>query len=186
MSDTDDSMPRVADWSSEPDPDHAWKALSLVNDWIRHGDAKIAVTLAATGAAGVMLFNLVNDVSDPGFCLEAFGSVAALAVLAAATFAVIGLVPKVKVGRRRDPEAYTNLLFYKHIARGWEGKPADFVRELGSLTIDKQDLTKHIGDQVHANATGARRKYEWGDRAIKALALGLLFLALTAMARVVG
>lgn len=186
MSDDADSIPTVANWPNEPDPDHAWKALSLVNDWIRHGDAKIGVTLAVTGAAGVMLFNLVKDAPEPGCSLKVFGAVAAAALLLAAAFAVIGLVPKVKVGRRRDPEAYTNLLFYKHIARGWEGKTADFVLELGSLTLDKQELTKHIGEQVHANATVARRKYEWADRAIKALGAGLLFVALTAVARIVG
>lgn len=186
MSDTDDSIPTVADWPNEPDPDHAWKALSLVNDWIRHGDAKIGVTLAVTGAAGVMLFNLVKDAPDPSCRLKVAGVLAAVALLSAAGSAVIGLVPQIRVGRRREPEAYTNLLFYKHIAHGWDGKAADFVRELGALTFSKQELTKHIGEQVHANANVARRKYEWADRAIKALAGGLLFVALTAIARVLG
>lgn len=186
MSDDADSIPAVNNWPSEPDPDQAWKALALVNDWIRHGDAKIGVTLAVTGAAGVMLFNLFKDAPDPSCWMKAFGVLAAIALFLAAASAVIGLVPQVKVGRRREPEAYTNLLFYKHIARGWEGKPADFVRELGSLTFNKQELTEHIGEQVHANANVARRKYEWADRAIKSLASGLLFVALTSVARVVG
>ncbi|MQW78180.1 hypothetical protein GHK92_20135 [Nocardioides sp. dk4132] len=185
MTDTDDSIPAIANWPSEPDPDHAWKALSLVNDWIRHGDAKIGVTLAVTGAAGVMLFNIVKDAQDPGCWLVVPAWLAAGILLLAAAFAVVGLVPKVKVGRRRDPEAYTNLLFYKHIAGGYEGKPADFVHKLGSLTFNKQELTKHIGEQVHANAAVARRKFEWADRAIKGLAGGLLFVALTGIARVV-
>lgn len=186
MSDDADSIPAVDNWPSEPDPDHAWKALSLVNDWIRHGDAKIGVTLAVTGVAGVMLFNLVVDAPHTNCWLRAFGVLAAVALFLASASAIIGLVPQVKVGRRREPEAYTNLLFYKHIARGWEGKPADFVRELGSLTLNKQELTKHIGEQVHANANVARRKFVWTDRAIKSLAGGLLFVALTAVARVAG
>lgn len=185
MSDDADEMPTVENWSNEPDPDHAWKALSLVNDWIRHGDAKIGVTLAVTGAAGVMLFNLIKDEASPNCAMKVFGALCAAALLLAAAFAIAGLVPQVKIGRRREPEAYTNLLFYKHIARGWEGKTDEFVRALGSLTMDKQDLTKHIGEQVYANATVARRKYVWADRAIKGLATGLLLLAVTALVKVI-
>lgn len=184
MPDDADATPKVGDWSKEPDPDHAWKALSLVNDWIRHGDAKIGVTLAFAGAAGAMLYSLIKAETRPHWSLMVFGGLCAVALLLAASFAIVGLVPQVKFGRRREPEAYTNLLFYMHIARGWEGMTADFVRELGSLTIDKQELTKHIGEQVHANATVTRRKYEWADRAIKALAAGLLLLAVTALVRV--
>lgn len=180
-----DAMPKVDDWSKEPDPEHAWKALSLVNDWIRHGDAKIGVTLAVTGAAAAMLYSLIKDETSQNCALKVFGGLCAIALLLAASFAIVGLVPQVKLGRRRAPEAYTNLLFYRHIARGWEGMTADFVRELGSLTNDKQELTKHIGEQVHANATVARRKYEWADRAIKGLATGLLLLAVTALVKVV-
>lgn len=31
-----------------PEPDQAWKALGLVNDWIKHADAKVGATLAVT------------------------------------------------------------------------------------------------------------------------------------------
>ena len=169
----------------DPDPDHAWKALGLVNEWIRHGDAKISVTLAGTGAAGVTLFNLVDGQTEAPLCLIVFGACCAAALFLAALFSVVGLIPQIRVGGRRKSEAYTNLLFFKHIAEGWDGKKTRFVYELGALTIDKQELTKHIGEQVHANARVARRKYVWSDRAIKALASGLLFLALTAAERVV-
>lgn len=30
----------------DPEPDHAWKALSLVNDWIKHAEGKAGITLA--------------------------------------------------------------------------------------------------------------------------------------------
>jgi hypothetical protein len=186
MSGDADNMPKVSDWPKEPDPDHAWKALSLVNDWIRHADAKIGVTLAATGVAGATLFNLMKDAADPSCWLKATAALCAAALLWTAACAVIGLVPQVKIGKRRDPESYTNLLFYRHIAGGWEGKPAAFVFALGSLIIDKQELTKHIGEQVHANASVARRKYVWADRAIRGLAVGLLLLAITATLRVLG
>lgn len=186
MSDDDEAMREVPDWPKVPDPDHAWKALALVNEWIRHGDAKISVTLAVTGAAGVMLYNLVKDQTNTALPLEVLGGGCAVALFLAAFFAVVGLIPQVRVGARREPEAYTNLLFYRHIAGGWNGKTAGFVHALGELTIDKQKLTKHIGEQVHANAGVARRKYVWSDRSIKALAAGLLLLALTAAVKVVG
>lgn len=176
--DVDETDPRT------PDPDHAWKALGLVNEWIRHGDAKIGVTLAGTGAAGVVLFNLVEDQANASALFSLLSGGCAVALFLAAIFAVSGLVPQVKVGGKKEPEAVTNLLFYRHIADGWSGKKERFVHALGSLTIDKQDLTKHIAEQVHANAGVARRKYVWSDRAIKALATGLLLLALTAAVKV--
>lgn len=185
MSDDADAMPEVPDWPKVPDPDHAWKALGLVNDWIRHGDAKISVTLAVTGAAGVMLYNLVKDQTNASLGFGLLAGACAVSLFLAALFAVIGLIPQVRVGSRRQPEAYTNLLFYRHIADGWNGKTAGFVHALGELTIDKQDLTKHIGEQVHANAGVARRKYVWSDRSIRALAAGLLLLAMTALVKVV-
>lgn len=170
--------------SRTPDPEHAWKALGLVNEWIRHGDAKISVTLAGTGAAGVMLFNLVEDQAKTSLLFKLLGGGCAAALFLAALFAVSGLVPQVRVGGKKEPEAITNLLFYRHIADGWSGKKERFVYALGALTMDKQDLTKHIGEQVHANAGVARRKYVWSDRSIKALAAGLLLLALTAAEKV--
>ncbi len=41
-----------------PDVDQAWKALSLVNDWVKHADAKRGVVLTAAGVSGGVLFNL--------------------------------------------------------------------------------------------------------------------------------
>jgi hypothetical protein len=49
------------------------------------------------------------------------------------------------------------------------------------------DLVRHISQQVHANATVAHRKYQWANRAIRALILDLLALgavaAITALKR---
>jgi len=34
---------------ADPDPDQAWKALNLVNDWIKHAETKLIAILAASG-----------------------------------------------------------------------------------------------------------------------------------------
>ena len=55
---------------SEPNPDHAWKLLGLVNEWIRHSDAKAGVTLAFTGVLGAMAFNLAKDFEQRSFLFD--------------------------------------------------------------------------------------------------------------------
>ena len=44
----------------EPQPDQAWKALGLVNEWVRHAETKVAATLAATGVTAGALLNGVR------------------------------------------------------------------------------------------------------------------------------
>ena len=179
---TDAKTPDVPNWPHEPRPEHAWSALGNVSDWIRHGDAKIGVTLAFSAGAGALLFNLFDGAKSPGCAATVFGVVSAIALVASSAFAIVGLIPQVRVGRKKEPEKYANLLFYRHIARGWQDDTPDFVFKLGALTMDNQELTKHLGEQIHANALVATRKYAWADRAIKGLAIGLLFLALAATA----
>ncbi len=41
-----------------PDADQAWKALGLVNDWIKHAEAKASAAMAASGVSAVLLYNL--------------------------------------------------------------------------------------------------------------------------------
>lgn len=179
---TDGEIPDVPDWSTEPRPQHAWSALGNVSDWIRHGDAKIGVTLAFSAGSGALLFNLFDGAKSPGSAATAFGAICAVALVASCASAIVGLIPQVRVGKNNQPEEYANLIFYRHIARGWQNDIQAFVFKFGTLTMDNQELTKHLGEQIHANALVATRKFAWADRAIKALAIGLLFLALAATA----
>jgi Family of unknown function (DUF5706) len=48
---------------------------------------------------------------------------------------------------------------------------------LHTLTTNPDDLVRHLGQQIHANATVAQRKYRWANRAIRALLLDLLAIA---------
>lgn len=43
-----------------PAPDHAWKALSVKNEWVRHANAKTRMTLAFVAATAAALFNVAH------------------------------------------------------------------------------------------------------------------------------
>jgi hypothetical protein len=167
----------------KPDPDQAWKALSLVNDWIKHADTKIAATLAAAAACAVALFNLVSHEAKPNCLLLAAASVCGALLFWTVGCALAVLVPRLTIGRRSDPIVYDNLLYYHHIANAYpKAKKDAYVHELANLTMDDQALTKHIAEQVHANATVANNKFKWVNRAIWALAFAIVFLSFAAAA----
>lgn len=101
------------------EPEHAWKALSLVNDWLRHAEAKLGVTLTATGVTGGVLFSLVRNHGDQHCIFNIASVMCCLAVLAAGICAMVGLFPVLSLGGRRDPEEVINPLFFHHIARAY-------------------------------------------------------------------
>lgn len=47
-----------------PNPEHAWRTLVLMNEWIRHSDAKAGVTLALAGVLGTMVSNLSEEIRE--------------------------------------------------------------------------------------------------------------------------
>ena len=57
--------------------DDAWRVLLLINDWIKHADAKTAGTLAAAGVSAGVLYSVVSDVHV--LALPTTGCVAAAA-----------------------------------------------------------------------------------------------------------
>lgn len=52
-----DGAQPVATTPVVPAPDHAWKALSVTNEWVRHADAKTGITLAFVAATATALFS---------------------------------------------------------------------------------------------------------------------------------
>lgn len=165
-----------------PDPDQAWKALALVNDWVKHAEAKLGVALAATGVSGGVLFNLVNDPSHASVAFDVAATVCGAAVIVAGACAVVGLYPVVRL-RHTTTNDSANPLFFHDIARVYESDPPSYGAVLHTLTTNPDDLVRHLSQQVHANATVAQRKYRWANRAIRALLLG--FAALGALATIV-
>jgi hypothetical protein len=159
-----------------PDPDQAWKALSLVNDWVKHAEAKLGVVLAVTGVSGGVLFNLVKDRNDTSWGFDLAAVICSVAIFAAGLAAMAGLYPVVRLQRRTTDEP-ANPLFFHDVARAYKGDAPSYGAILHTLTTSPDDLVRHLGQQVHANATVAQRKYRWANRAIRALLVDLLALA---------
>jgi hypothetical protein len=182
-----------------PDPDQAWKALSLVNDWIRHAEAKATATLAAAGVTGGVLYNLVHSRAHPSLILDIVVTINVITIIASAGSAVMALVPRLTVRKAKPvrvnthavsqaptpsvpiPEDPVNLLFFRDIARRYKGDAPTYTQVLSTLTSDPVKLTEYIGHQVHANSDVAHRKYGWANRASIGLAADLIMLGITAI-----
>jgi len=165
-----------------PDADQAWKALSLINDWVKHAEAKLGVVLAATGVSGGVLFNLVKDRNHTSDALNVAAVVCGVSVFIAGACAMIGVYPRVRL-RRTSANDAVNPLFFHDVARAYKGDAPSYGAVLHTLTTSPDDLVRHLGQQIHANATVAQRKYRWANRAIRALVLDLL--ALGALATII-
>jgi hypothetical protein len=154
-------------------PDHAWKSLGLVIDWVKHAETKAGATLAATGVTGGVLYNLVKDQTNPDRWLATAAVLCALAVLAAGASAAVALLPR--LGARAD--APDSPLYFKHVARKHPRKPHTYFEDLHRLTASADDLVREIAEQVWANSHVAARKYSWATRAVICLVTALAALA---------
>ncbi|MFD9978182.1 Pycsar system effector family protein [Streptomyces sp. NPDC059017] len=173
------NTPAAPEAEPPPNPDHAWKALGLVIDWIKHAETKAGATLAATGVTGGVLYNLIKDTSTPSTWLIVSTALCALAVLAAGLCAGLVLWPRLRM--KEDP---TSLLYFHHIARG-HAIGDTYATSLVALTKDMEALVTEIASQSWANARVAHDKYMWGGRAIRLLLFALIALAVTAGIRVI-
>ncbi len=149
----------------EANPDHAWKALALVNEWIRHSDTKAGVTLAFTGVLATMLFNLVKDFDERWWLWDHVVVAACLLLVLTGGLCAWTLTPRV-----RDKDASKlaiNRLFYASISKNFKGERQGYIEVLRTLTADPDDLTRDIAHQVHANAEIATTKAKWAKWAIR-------------------
>ncbi|MBK6871325.1 MAG: hypothetical protein IPG94_08045 [Kineosporiaceae bacterium] len=162
-----------------PDPDQAWKALSLVNDWVKHAETKLGVTLAATGVTGGVLFNLVKDRGHASAIFNLSAAVCGVAIFVAGVCAMAGLYPRLRLQQTHPPDT-ANPLFFHDVARAYQGDSPSYAAVLHTLTTNRDDLVRHLSQQIHANATVAQRKYRWADRAIRALLVDVLTLGAVA------
>lgn len=160
-----------------PNPDHAWKVLALVNEWIRHSDAKAGVTLAFTGVLGTMTFNLARDFESRSPIFDALVVVACALLVLTGGLCGWTLTPRVN-DKDADRDAI-NRLFFASISRSFKGKREEYVDVLHTLTADPVQLTRDLADQIHANARIATTKAKFAKWAMRsAFAAGATVAAL--------
>jgi hypothetical protein len=119
--------------------------------------------------------DMVKDRTGYSHLYGLIATICGASIVAAGIFAVIGLYPRVML-RRGSSEHTANPLFFHDVARAYKGDAPSYRAVLHTLTTNREDLVLHISQQVYANATVARRKYLWANRAIRALILDLLTL----------
>lgn len=154
-----------------PNPDHAWKLLTLVNEWIRHSDTKAGATLAFTGVLGTMLFNLVRIPTARSLPFDLIVVAGCCFLLLTAALCAMTLTPRVD-DSDADPGAI-NRLFFDSISRNFRGDRPRYTEVLSTLTSDPYELVKDLAHQVHANAKIATLKAKFAKWAIRsALAAG--------------
>jgi hypothetical protein len=156
------------------DPARPWAVLGLVNDWVRHAEAKAGATLVATGVTGTALYNLIHNVKHPPFFLAFFSTTAAVFVLLGGACGAAALRPR--LWSREKP---TSLLYFDHIARAFDS-PVPYAAALRKLVLADDDELDQVAQQVWANARVARRKYRWVGWALVCLLLALISLGAVA------
>lgn len=170
--------------SDEPDADvpieaaEAWKAVGLVNEWVRHAETKAAGVLATSGVVGGVLFNLVKDQTKLGWVVKIAGPTCGALAFTAAMLAVCALWP-----RLRSKEPPTSVLYFDHIARRFpkKGDGPNYVAALSVVLANPGELMTQLGQQVWANARVARRKFKFAGWAMVALIFSTLALAVVAL-----
>lgn len=169
--------------SDQPDADYAWKTLTLINDWIRVADAKIGVNLAAAGAAGVMLFNLVKDWPS-SLCWDAYiiPILCGLAITASVVCSVYAIRPRTSPQNLLEDDAIPggpSPFFFGAISTSW--KRDAYVKALTSTISDPDALVRHIAMQIHVNADIATRKFTWSNWSLRATLVAVACLGIVAM-----
>lgn len=165
-----------------PNPDHAWKLLGLVNEWIRHSDSKAGVTLAFTGVLATMTFSLTKDFTTRTTLFDACVILVCLLLVTTAALCGWTLTPRIN-DNDADPEAI-NRVFFASISINFNGDRPRYGQVLSTLSADPQELVRDLADQIHANAKIATIKAKYAMWAIRsALAAGV---AVALLAVVVG
>lgn len=157
----------------DPDPDPAWKALGLVNDWLKHAETKGAGALASSGVIGGVLFNVIKDKPHVNVWAGIAATVTVVFVISGALFAAASLWPRL---RQRDEP--TSPLYFNHIARA-HADASTYHDTLRLLTADKDQIIRELAVQVWANAHVAHKKYKWAALAISSVVGALMCLGIT-------
>lgn len=168
---------RDHDAAPVPNPDHAWKTLTLANEWIRHADAKAGVTLAFTGVLATMVFNLVEDFDRRSTTFDLLAVLACALLVLTAALCGGTLTPRVN-DSDADPHSI-NRLYFGSISRHFKGRRPQYGEVLSTLTADPSEMIKDLAAQIHANAKIATTKARFAKWSIRsALATGAVVATL--------
>lgn len=188
------SCPRRSEQTSvenTPAPEHAWHALAITNDWVRHADTKAGVTMAFVGATAAALSSLVTKHELWTSALTVATWVAIVAMIGASWSVGLALVPRVKLKKQKKgrtavtgpvtTDDAVNLLFFGDVHRRYGDDRPSYREVLALLTSDPTRLTGMVADQIHANARIATVKFRWANLAVvcelgAALAVGAVAL----------
>lgn len=153
--------------------EHAWRLLSMVNEWVRFADAKAGAIYAASGVIATLLYGLVKDLSKRPALLDITVVLTCVSLFLAVFLASWTLVPRTK---GIDANAHqANLVFFDSIAHAYKRDRVGYIKELKRLSIDGGALLEQLGHQIHANSIIASTKNKhvaWGMRA--SVASGIL------------
>lgn len=178
-------VPDPAQTDSAGAAESMWTTFTAVNTWIRHLDAKAAVTLTADGVTAGLLYSVVNDGhgGDGGWWADVAAGACATALLASAVAAAVALTPRVRAPRRRASAPGTtvpNPLFFGDITRIWPD-PNRYTADLEQVVRDPAAMTRHVGQQIWVNAGIAQRKATSARTALTIFLAGLALLAVLAV-----
>ncbi len=177
---SDESAERSLDQGVE----HAWRTLALINEWIRHSDAKAGVTLAFAGALGAMTFNLARGFEHESSLFDVL--VVLICVTLVVTVLLCGWTLTPRVGDRDAEPDSVNRLYFGSILRHFKGERSQYREAARELIANPFELIGDLADQTHANARIAAiktRAVTWAIRC--ALVGGLLVSALAATVGIV-
>lgn len=146
----------LAEQRSSPDPGHAWNVLTVVNESIKHAETKGALILGAAGAVGSLLYSVYGNQEHHGVIVDIAVAVCGLSAVAAATFAALGLTP-----RLRSRDNASSVVYFHHIARRHRtaAESADYGDLLKAVSSDHDRLLTDLATQIWANAHVARQKF---------------------------
>jgi hypothetical protein len=157
---TDAETPR------EISPDHAWKVLTVTNEWIRHADTKIGVTLAFVGATAGITYNIATRITTWTLPAVLALSFTAILLFAAATQCWLALFPRIGNGPNSPHPTASGSIFFGSIAKSYSEDAGEFRHRMALLTADTGALVDQIADQIGTNSVIAITKFTHSQRAI--------------------
>lgn len=164
--------------------EQAWNVLHLVNDWIKHADAKAGVTLAFVGALSAVLFSLVNDFENRNIIFDVLVLLSCIALVAGGVSSGMTLTPRIKGAGATDSETENSsksLIYFGSIAKNYTGRQNRYIDKLAALVADEETLIRNLAHQIHVNSGIANTKSIWAKRAIHCTLLSSGLIALTAL-----